>query len=137
MSRAAVVAAARGWLGTPFHHQGRLQGVGCDCVGLVVGVAESLGVPVQDQAGYSREPQGRALRDALDAQLVPIPAPVPGCVVLMRIGREERHVGIVATAPTGALSIIHAWLQAGEVVEHHLDAVWLQRIVQSYEIPIP
>jgi len=137
MSPDTIVAAARAWLKTPFHHQGRLQGIGCDCVGLVVGVAESLGVPVQDQAGYSREPQGRALRTALDAQLLPIPAPVPGAVVLMRIGREERHVGIVATASTGALSLIHAWLQAGEVVEHHLDDTWRRRIVQSYEIPTP
>lgn len=130
--------AARAWLGTPFHHQGRLQGIGCDCVGLVIGVAEAIGVPVQDQTGYSPEPQGRALRNALDAQLLPIAAPVPGCVVLMRIGREERHVGIVATHPsTGALSLIHAWLQAGAVVEHHLDDTWRRRIVQSYEIPAP
>lgn len=136
MTPATIATTARAWIGTPFHHQGRLQGVGCDCVGLVIGVAEALGVPVQDQPGYSPEPQGRALRDALDAQLLPIPAPVPGCVVLMRIGREERHVGIVATHPaTGALSIIHAWLQAGAVVEHHLDTTWHRRIVQSYEIP--
>lgn len=131
-----IITAARGWIGTPFRHQGRLQGVGCDCVGLVVGVAAELGVPVQDQTGYSREPQGRALRAALDAQLRRVDEPAPGCVVLMRIGREERHVGVVATAETGALTLIHAWLQAGEVVEHHLDDVWRRRIVQSYEIPL-
>ena len=135
MTPETIITAARARAGTPFRHQGRLQGVGCDCVGLVVGVADVLGVPVQDQTGYSREPQGRALRDALDAQLHRIDSPRPGCVVLMRIGREERHVGIVATAPTGALSLIHAWLQSGEVVEHHLDAVWRARIVQSYEYP--
>ena len=137
MSPDTIVAAARAWLKTPFHHQGRLQGIGCDCVGLVVGVAESLGVPVQDQAGYSREPQGRALRTALDAQLLPIPAPVPGAVVLMRIGREERHVGIVATASTGALSLIHAWLQVKKVAENRLTDEWRSRIVRVYRFKVP
>ncbi|WP_420102358.1 NlpC/P60 family protein [Bosea sp. (in: a-proteobacteria)] len=38
MSRAQIVAAARLWLGTPYHHQASLRGVGCDCLGLVRGV---------------------------------------------------------------------------------------------------
>ena len=33
-----VVAAARGWLGTPYHEQASVQGVGCDCLGLARGV---------------------------------------------------------------------------------------------------
>ena len=35
---AAHVASARGWLGTPYHHQASLKGVGCDCLGLLRGV---------------------------------------------------------------------------------------------------
>lgn len=38
MSRAAIVAAARCWIGTPYAHQSSLIGVGCDCLGLVRGV---------------------------------------------------------------------------------------------------
>ena len=34
----AVVAEALDWLGTPYRHQGRRKGVGCDCLGLVLGV---------------------------------------------------------------------------------------------------
>jgi hypothetical protein len=33
-----VIAAARGWLGTPYHDQASLKGVGCDCLGLARGV---------------------------------------------------------------------------------------------------
>lgn len=33
-----VVAAARAWLGTPYHDQASLRGVGCDCLGLARGV---------------------------------------------------------------------------------------------------
>ena len=34
----AVVAEALSWLGTPYRHQGFRKGVGCDCLGLVLGV---------------------------------------------------------------------------------------------------
>ena len=34
----AVVAEALSWLGTPYRHQGFRKGVGCDCIGLVLGV---------------------------------------------------------------------------------------------------
>jgi NlpC/P60 family putative phage cell wall peptidase len=33
-----VVAAARDWLGTPYHDQASVGGVGCDCLGLARGV---------------------------------------------------------------------------------------------------
>jgi cell wall-associated NlpC family hydrolase len=29
--RAALVAIARSWIGTPYHKAGRIKGVGCDC----------------------------------------------------------------------------------------------------------
>jgi NlpC/P60 family putative phage cell wall peptidase len=34
----AVVGEALSWVGTPYRHQGRRKGVGCDCLGLVLGV---------------------------------------------------------------------------------------------------
>jgi NlpC/P60 family putative phage cell wall peptidase len=37
-SRARIVAAAQGWIGTPYMHQASLKGVGCDCLGLLRGV---------------------------------------------------------------------------------------------------
>ena len=51
-----VVSVARGWLGTPYHDQASLRGVGCDCLGLARGVwrevvgAESFLIPP-----YSRD----------------------------------------------------------------------------------
>jgi NlpC/P60 family putative phage cell wall peptidase len=42
-TREQVVSVARGWIGTPYRHQGALKGVGCDCLGLIVGVWRELG----------------------------------------------------------------------------------------------
>ena len=38
ITRAAIVAEARSWLGTPYHHQASRKGAGADCLGLVRGV---------------------------------------------------------------------------------------------------
>ena len=42
MKRTEIVTAAREWLGTPYHHQASLSGVGCDCLGLVRGLWREL-----------------------------------------------------------------------------------------------
>ena len=40
--RAAVVAEARRWVGTPYRHQASVRGAGADCLGLVRGVWRAL-----------------------------------------------------------------------------------------------
>lgn len=42
VTREAVIAAARSWLGTPYHHQASRKGVGCDCLGLIRGIWREL-----------------------------------------------------------------------------------------------
>jgi len=37
-----VVEEALCWLGTPYRHQGSRKGVGCDCLGLVIGVWRAI-----------------------------------------------------------------------------------------------
>ena len=48
ITRAAVVAEARSWIGTPYQHQASAKGAGCDCLGLVRGVWRAL---------YGEEPE--------------------------------------------------------------------------------
>src|SRR5579864_4635628 len=42
--RAAVVAEARAWLRTPYHHMGRVKGAGVDCATLLAEVYANAGV---------------------------------------------------------------------------------------------
>lgn len=37
-----ALEAAKTWIGTPYHHQASLKQVGCDCIGLVIGVYRDL-----------------------------------------------------------------------------------------------
>lgn len=52
----AIVALARSWLGTPYHHQMSAKGLGCDCLGLVRGLwRERYGVEPEAAPAYSRD----------------------------------------------------------------------------------
>lgn len=53
-TRAAILAAAHGWLGTPYRHQGATKGVGCDCLGLVRGIwREVYGTEPEQPSAYA------------------------------------------------------------------------------------
>ncbi len=131
-----VVAEARRWLGTPWRHQARLRGVGVDCGGLVVGVGQALGLPVQDHPpGYARLPDGVSLRACVERQCTRIPTLEAGAVLLMRWGDAPQHVAIVSTLPEG-FGMIHAWAGIRRVVEHGLTAEWQARIVQGDAGPL-
>lgn len=42
MKRIDIIEATRSWVGTPYHHQQSVKGVGCDCLGLLRGVYREL-----------------------------------------------------------------------------------------------
>ncbi len=46
-----MVAEALSWVGTPYRHQGRLKGIGCDCLGLVLGVWRAVYGAALEQPG--------------------------------------------------------------------------------------
>lgn len=130
-----AVALARSYLGTPFHHQGRLRGVGVDCVGLVLCVARELGVVPQgwDVPGYSRHPDGVELVRHLTERMDAVPdAMRPGDVVLVAFARHPQHVGIVGDYRHGGLSLIHADGLRGHVIETRLMFTAAMRYVAAY-----
>lgn len=142
VTRAAVVAEARRWLDTPFHHQARTRGVGCDCGGLVGGVAVALGIVPPDWwrdtfdprwGGYGRQPAQGTLQQVCESFMARTDDPQPGDVLLMRFAREPQHVAIVGDH--GGRSLIHAYEAIGRVIEHRLDPRWQRRTVQAYRMP--
>jgi len=129
VNAASIIAAARGCLGTPFRHQGRVKGVGVDCAGLCVWVARELGLDHYDVDGYGRIPAGGEFGAHLDAMLEQVPAPTPGGILFMTFGGEPQHVAIYTDCDT----IIHATSELGKVVEHRLDDLWRSRVFCCYK----
>ncbi|TCT02501.1 NlpC/P60 family putative phage cell wall peptidase [Tepidamorphus gemmatus] len=141
VTRAAIVAEARTWLGTPYRHQASMKGAGCDCFGLVRGVWRAMIGPEPDEVpAYSRDwgsVQGtETLLATARRHLIETDpgALAPGDVVVFRIrrGMIARHVGIVSEAAPARF--IHAQEHA-PVAEVALSDWWRQRIVAAFAFP--
>ena len=137
----AIVAAARGWIGTPYVHQASCKGAGTDCLGLLRGVwREVMGAepePVPPYTADWSEAGGREdLWAAAGRWLRPAAGAAAGQVLLfrMREGAVAKHLGI--QAGTGDLaSFIHAYGGHG-VVESPLSEPWARRVVARFDFPV-
>ncbi len=139
ISRPAIVAAARAWIGTPYHHQASLRGVGCDCLGLVRGVWRDLyGQDAEAPPPYSRdwaEATGiETMLAAAERHLVPV-APgkaQPGDVLVFRLrpGCVAKHAAILATATT----MIHA-SEGSPAAEVAVTPWWHRRLAAAFAFP--
>lgn len=145
VSRQAVVAEARTWLGTPYHHAQMCKGVGVDCGLLVGGVAIATGCIAPELwaqrfatfQGYAPTPSNGMLERVCRSFMAikPLDDMAPADVLLMRFKREPHHLAIVADHPGGGLSIIHSLGSAGGVVEHVLDWKWRDRVMACFAMP--
>lgn len=143
-----IVEEARSWIGTKFHHQGRLKKNGndrggCDCIGLIIGVCANLNISINDNAlnevsknDYSMEPNGLLLKNKLDQYLdrVNLSNISIGDILLFRFNRDPQHLGIISDYTNGGFGLIHCYAQAKGVVEHVLDDNWRNKIVSAYRL---
>ena len=136
-----VVAAARGWLGTPYHDQASRKGAGCDCLGLARGIwREVVGVETLPVPPYSRDWGETGSRELLAESAAQVmiridPAEIgPGALVLFRMRSQAivKHVGIL----TGFDSFIHSYERLG-VIEEPLTTAWRRRIAFAFLFPRP
>lgn len=139
VTRAAIVAEARAWIGTPYRHQASLKGVGCDCLGLVRGVWRALygtepEAPPPYAADWAEAATGELLAEAALRHLVPVAREdiVPGDVLLFRWRARlaAKHLGIV----TAAGRMVHAH-DGAAVAEVALAPWWRRRIAYAFGFP--
>ena len=128
--RQAVVAEARTWLRTPYHHMGRVKGAGVDCATLLAEVYARAGVvPTQVIPFYPPDwhlhRNAERYLDFILAQASEIDdLPAPGDVAMWRFGKCFSHGAIVIDWPL----VIHAYAGKGCVLEDTAKAVWLSRL---------
>lgn len=123
--RSDVIREAMTWLGTPWHHRGRVKGVGVDCAQFLALVYEAAGAiaPVPEQHypvdwHLSRE-EPRFLAE-VRRHAVPVPeaSALPGDVAMFNFGRHAAHGAIVLAWPR----IVHAYVNERAVVVSHVGA---------------
>lgn len=139
VNRAQVVAEARAWLGTPYHHQASLRGVGTDCLGLVRGVYRALYEREAEQAPAYSPDWGEAsgqetLLEAARRSLVEVSPPrvCNGDVVVfrMRPGAIAKHAAIMTSATT----MVHA-VEGTGTVEVVFAPWWQRKLAGVFSFP--
>lgn len=138
-SRERVVQLARTWIGTPYHHQASVAGVGADCLGLVRGVYRELhGRDAEQPPGYSRDwAEAGGVETMLAAarrhliEVEPDQARAGDVVVFrFRAGAVAKHAAIL----TSCDSMIHA-VEGAPVCEVALCRWWRRRLAGAFAFP--
>lgn len=139
IARADIVRAARGWIGTPYHHQASLRGAGADCLGLVRGVwREVMGGEAEQPPAYTRDWAEASGEETMLAAArrhfaeIAIAAASPGDVLVFRLraGLVAKHAAILVTPTT----IVHA-IEGAKVAEVPLSPWWRRRIASAFSFP--
>jgi cell wall-associated NlpC family hydrolase len=114
--RDAVVAEALTWLGTPWHHNQRLKGVGVDCANLPAAVYEACGVIEHLEADYPRQWMLHRKQDRFIEWIVfaggreiTFDELLPGDLVLWKFGLTFSHSGFWL----GGGRVLHAYIGQG------------------------
>lgn len=117
--RAAVIAEAESWIGTPYHHMARLKNVGCDCLTLlaevfaVTGVIEPVEIPFYPPDWHLHRSTELYLNGVTNRAREIEGPPEPGDIALFRFGRCFAHGAVVTKWP----GLIHAWHSAGVIAD--------------------
>lgn len=99
MSAVGFLAAARGFLGVPWVHQGRTER-GVDCIGLIVLSARAVGLEVPLAAEYGRLQNFGLAREHLQAFCTRVGSGEPGDIVLFK-DSQTLHMAIVSEVENG------------------------------------
>ncbi len=112
--RHELIAEARTWLGTPYHHKGRVKGVGVDCGGLLYEVYATQfqlrPYPVIYAQDWSLHRSNELYLDFIKEYIQETNTPQAADLVVFQFGRTYSHGGIL----TGTGRLIHAYGYQGQ-----------------------
>ena len=139
MLRAALIDHVRGWVGAPYHHQGRIR-AGVDCIGLFLAAASELGLGDFDCEAFRQRrrapPRGVGMLEHFDnvcGKRLQFEETAPGDLLVFWFNertRRAQHVGLKTE-----LGVLHTHAEVGRVAEHTIDGWWLERFICGYRVP--
>jgi hypothetical protein len=156
-----IIQTARTWLGTKFHHQGRIKQNkqnlgGCDCAGLIIGIGNEIDIKPHNKSlneydviQYGRTHKRNQLNNALAHCFEQTTIISRGTILVFQINPDLQHCAIVSeiNEPTNLknltiqpqtqnpIKIIHCDAKAKKVVENNISDSWLRKIIGTYDFP--
>lgn len=134
--RARVVKTAMQWMGTPYHHHGRVHGAGVDCANLLVAVFHEAGVvPNLDLGHYPHDWHLHRSEELFLAWVkrvgaVPVSSPTTGDVAVFRFGRTFSHGAVMLDEHTA----IHSYIDRGVILSRLDEEPLAGRDVQFWSL---
>ena len=138
-----IVAAARGWIGTPYCHQASTRGAGADCLGLIRGIwRETLGgepeTPPPYTPDWAESSDGEQMLEAALRHMAPVirAKARAGDLLLFRMVEKGpiKHAAILTSPGLTGGGIIHAY-SGHAVCETRLTDPWLRRLAGVFRFP--
>lgn len=140
-----ILKVAKSWLGTKFHYTGRIKknefnDGGIDCIGLIIKIGEEIGstfngknIGIYDYLSYSRYPNFGEMQQFLDKYFVKITKKQAriGDLIYFNFSNKLEHIAIMSD-----VGIIHCYIEAKSVVEHHLNEYWNEKVIEFYRYPV-
>lgn len=130
-----IIKIAREWIGTPFHEQARQKHFGCDCIGLIIGIAKEIGAisltgktwQACDIIQYNTLQDNHMLLSEMPKHFLCInhSAIIPGDILLMEVQCNHYHICLYDTK-----GIIHACSSIGKVAYHKMIPNW--KIISTF-----
>jgi NlpC/P60 family putative phage cell wall peptidase len=111
--RKRILIEARKWIGTPYHHKGRVLGAGVDCGGLIYEVYKKFlplkPFPTNYAADWALHRGDELYLDFIAEYVLERPVAQSADIVLFQYGRCFSHAGIITESNT----VVHAWGRTG------------------------
>lgn len=131
-----IIKVAKTYIGTPFHHLGRVKNHGIDCVGIILCIAKELNIPLvihSDFERYGRRTRQRSLLEYMDEQFIRLKTKQLGAILVSWYNertKEPSHLGIVTD-----IGIIHTSGGLGVVMEEYWSVKWDEQVIAYYKYP--
>lgn len=135
LTREIIIDKVLEYIDTPFQHQGRVKGVGVDCVGLIICVATELNLfdVSNDSLNYKRIPDGKMLMLKAKENLKEISLNdiETGDILIITFDKDPQHFAFYYKKNDEEF-IIHAYSKIKKVLIQRYDEYWKEKTQFSF-----
>lgn len=126
-----IAQEALSWIGTPFHPQAKLKGVGVDCVSLAAAAIEASGARVEDSMKYDFSRKIERIQEVMDKIADRVEDEEVGDILLYSSRKLPQHMAIRVSST----EVVTAYAAPiNKVVRVPLAPSWDGRLINTWRV---